>query len=329
MNLYEKASLIITPNAYKAGKIYAAKPTSGDGDLTFARAGLGSRRKASLTIESLGNDVPPLHYPLDGGCPAWAMLPQRTNLFLNPEAAVTQNITVVIGQVYTVTTFGTVTATCSGAGAGVASNNGSFTFTASTTTLTVTISGLSGQAYVNCGLGPVTWVSPVMSGASATTRIAGASNTNLTASGILLNTEGCLYAEYNPVGFGVEGGRIIALSEVSISNRIFLAYNINNTISVFIRNTSGIIWSPTSVATQINGWNKIALNFISGSMQVWLNGVQVLTAANAISFPQPINLFHLGTSEVSNVATNSVLIRSALIFQSKLTNAEIQALTTL
>lgn len=79
MNLYDKASLIITPNAYKAGKIYAAKPTSGAGDLTFARASAQTRRNSAGIIENLANNVPALDYPVVGGCPWWSFPVARTN----------------------------------------------------------------------------------------------------------------------------------------------------------------------------------------------------------------------------------------------------------
>ena len=78
-NLYDKASLIITPNAYKASKIYSLKPTNGSGDLTFARASARTRRNSSGVIESLANNVPALEYPASG-CPAWSFEVQRTNI---------------------------------------------------------------------------------------------------------------------------------------------------------------------------------------------------------------------------------------------------------
>lgn len=80
MNLYEKALLILTPNAYKASKIYAAKPTDGSGDMVVARASAKYRRNVIGVLEALANNVPALHYPVGGGCPAWLMEPQRTNL---------------------------------------------------------------------------------------------------------------------------------------------------------------------------------------------------------------------------------------------------------
>jgi hypothetical protein len=38
MSLFDEASLIVTPNAYKEGKIFAIKPTDGSGDLSVLRA---------------------------------------------------------------------------------------------------------------------------------------------------------------------------------------------------------------------------------------------------------------------------------------------------
>jgi len=82
-NLYDKASLIVTPNAYKASKIYSAKPTDGSGDLVFSRASTAMRRNSAGLWESVSNNVPRLHYPVGGGCPSWLFEPQETCLIPN------------------------------------------------------------------------------------------------------------------------------------------------------------------------------------------------------------------------------------------------------
>jgi len=79
MNLYDSASLLVTPNGYKASKIYSAKPTDGSGDLTFTRASTAMRRNSSGIWESVANNVPRLQYPVGGGCPSWLFEPQNTN----------------------------------------------------------------------------------------------------------------------------------------------------------------------------------------------------------------------------------------------------------
>jgi hypothetical protein len=54
MSLLDKASLIVTPNAYKESKLYSVIPTSGAGDMTVVRATTATRKNSAGFIE----DVP-------------------------------------------------------------------------------------------------------------------------------------------------------------------------------------------------------------------------------------------------------------------------------
>jgi hypothetical protein len=78
-NAYDSASLLVTPNGYRASKIYSAKPTDGSGDLAFSRASTAMRRNSAGLWESVANNVPRLQYPVGGGCPSWLFEPQATN----------------------------------------------------------------------------------------------------------------------------------------------------------------------------------------------------------------------------------------------------------
>ena len=80
LGLYDKASLILTPNGYKASKMYSLLPNSGSGDLTFTRASTSMRRNISGIWESVANNVPRLNFPVNGGCPSLLQEPQRTNV---------------------------------------------------------------------------------------------------------------------------------------------------------------------------------------------------------------------------------------------------------
>ena len=80
----ETASIVITPNAYKASKLYALKPTDGSGDLTVVRATTATRVNSSGVIEEVLANVPRLDYT-GGGCPSILVEPQRTNLALRSE----------------------------------------------------------------------------------------------------------------------------------------------------------------------------------------------------------------------------------------------------
>jgi hypothetical protein len=75
MNLYNDASLVITPNAFKAGKLYAVKGA----DLTVVRATSATRVNANGIIETVASNVPRIDYS-GGGCPSILVEGQRTNL---------------------------------------------------------------------------------------------------------------------------------------------------------------------------------------------------------------------------------------------------------
>ena len=103
MSLLASASLILTPNGYKSGKLYSIVPSSGNGDLTFTRATSASRTNSSGLIENILTGVPRLDY--SGSISSILLEPQRTNLklqssnfttswTLNNSATVTSNSTI-------------------------------------------------------------------------------------------------------------------------------------------------------------------------------------------------------------------------------------------
>lgn len=98
---YNDASIIITPNGVKAGKLYALK---GD-DLTVTRATSATRVNASGLIETVGANVPRLDYT-NGTCPSILVEPQRTNLLNYSE-----DFTSTRGWVSSVDTTSTATLT--------------------------------------------------------------------------------------------------------------------------------------------------------------------------------------------------------------------------
>jgi len=81
---YDQASLVVVPSGYKSGKIYAQKPLTTDGQLTFSRASTATRVNASGLIETVASNVPRLDY-LGSTCPKLLLEPQRTNLFTYSE----------------------------------------------------------------------------------------------------------------------------------------------------------------------------------------------------------------------------------------------------
>ena len=85
MNLLDTASLVVTPNGYKASKLYSIIPSDGSGDMTFARTGdTATRVNSSGLIETVLANKPRLDYT-SSTCPKLLLEPQRTNLFLQSQ----------------------------------------------------------------------------------------------------------------------------------------------------------------------------------------------------------------------------------------------------
>jgi hypothetical protein len=82
---YDLADLVLVPSGYKSGKIYAQKPLTTDGQLTFTRASTATRVNASGLIESVASGVPRLDY-LGSTCCKLLLEPQRSNLVAWSEA---------------------------------------------------------------------------------------------------------------------------------------------------------------------------------------------------------------------------------------------------
>lgn len=75
---YDLASLVVVPSGYKASKVYAQKPLTTDGQLTFSRASTATRVNSAGLIETVSSNVPRLDYQ-GSTCPKLLLEPQRTN----------------------------------------------------------------------------------------------------------------------------------------------------------------------------------------------------------------------------------------------------------
>lgn len=74
---YDLASLVVVPSGYKASKVYAQKPLTTDGQLTFSRASTATRITSTGALETVSSNVPRLDYT-NSSCPKILLEPQRT-----------------------------------------------------------------------------------------------------------------------------------------------------------------------------------------------------------------------------------------------------------
>jgi hypothetical protein len=82
--LLDDASLIITPNAQEAGKLFSIVPTDGSGDLTVTRATTATYVGSDGLIKTAGVNEVRFDYT-NGSCPSILDEPQRTNFALQSE----------------------------------------------------------------------------------------------------------------------------------------------------------------------------------------------------------------------------------------------------
>ena len=86
MSLLDKASLIVTPNAYKEGKLYSVVPSSGSGDMSFSRSTTATRVNSAGLVESVPRNL--LTYSNDLNNGVWAVSNvTKTNGQVSPTSA--------------------------------------------------------------------------------------------------------------------------------------------------------------------------------------------------------------------------------------------------
>jgi len=380
---YDQASLVVVPSGYKSGKIYAQKPLTTDGQLTFTRASTATRVNASGLIETVASGVPRLDYT-NSTCPKLLLEPQRSNialfseqfdnaLYIKSNGTITANSVVspdgtlsadkfesaaagvpeiiqstlnasaktisVYAKAGNVSNFriwvgsevnfdlsnGTVV---SGAGTIQNAGNGWYRCIVSNTTFTnfniYFIASASGQfvylwgAQLEVGAYATSYI-PTTS--AAVTRLADSGTTSIPS---LINaSEGVLFLDYQPlnasdaypVDFQLQYNGSNSTNGVTI-------YHDSATPSIAVRSGSSLIFGASLTATTAGTRNKIAIAYKGSDFAVYQNGV---LKASQSSGAAPANLNEIRLSD----GTRHFSINQALVFKTRLTNAQLAELTTL
>ena len=144
-------------------------------------------------------------------------------------------------------------------------------------------------------------------------------------SALIGQTEGTLFADYVTNNQENASARIISVSDGGFANRIVLLKD-SASIRIFV-STASVGQVDISFGTWL-GSHKIAVAYANNDLVVFLDGVQVATD-NSISVPA-CSAVQIGTLEDnSNGAPLGGEINLAVLFPTRLTNAELATLTTL
>jgi hypothetical protein len=388
---YDLASLVVIPSGYKASTIYAQKPLTTDGQLSFSRASTATRVNASGLIEAVASNVPRLDY-LGSSCPRLLLEPQRTNNLLYSEqfnnaiwvtdgngAGETKTANYAIspdgyqnadriqlnrtGGSYSRVRQDYVAAGAHTASLYLKSNTGLSQKVwmrvdgSNATKITITTSWqrfvLSGSSsaglelFIDSSDAEIAtiadfsaWGAQIEAGSYATsyvpttsasvTRVAdAASKTGI--SSLIGQTEGTIFAEINfDLGVTPITDSRIQLSDGTTSNWIFIGMPdgvSSNLIRIYVNAPSGVM-SSYSTNPVVNGVNKIAFGYKSGSFALYVNGVQAAT--NSATFTMATcSRIDLQGAIPAVAASERSNYNQVLLFKTRLTNAELAELTTL
>ncbi len=176
-------------------------------------------------------------------------------------------------------------------------------------------------------VGPVA-TSPIPTTTGSVTRNADVITLSGAVSGCIGQTEGTLYAEFEYKTNTAER-RLIALSDNTTTNRVFV-WTLNNIFYVQVQGTNVIVANPIT-----EGYHKLAFAYqqsgVSGTLFASLDGGAIVSGTTAGTFPSSLTAINIGKNEATATSTFfwNARIRSAAIYTSRLTNAELIALSTL
>jgi hypothetical protein len=172
--------------------------------------------------------------------------------------------------------------------------------------------------------------------AAAVTRNAEVITLSGAVSGCIGQTEGAIYAEVDVRNLGASVSIMNIQTTSYVSGTVRIETTASNQIRIQIRDASGVLRLDNTITTPTisAGINKIAVGYSSDTSGVVtaLNGSVVSTATVTASFGTlGANRVYLGSRETGgfqDLFFNN-RIRAAALYTSRLTNAELAALTTL
>ena len=328
-NLFDSASLVITPNGVKTSKLYTIKPNDGTGDLTVVRNTSATRIDENGNIVDVPANIARIDYST--GQPAILVEPQRTNLVFPSNIATTQ-VRAVTAQAYTLSFYGTGYVTLSDAYSGTlngtgANNRVSLTFTPTAGNLTLTVSGSVTNWQLEAGTNATSLIKTVSGSVTRNADII--SNTN--ASNLIGQNEGSIYLEFFYVNSTIVNYEIfnvlynVGTAYYLIRIRSYLL----NVLSTSYANGGSAQTLLPNFSPIINSINKILIIYdkSNNTSKLFANGVFIGSKVGTENYPS-ISMDKIGVGNwfgVSNTSNFNLIS----FWKTKITDSQAIQLTTL
>jgi hypothetical protein len=162
---------------------------------------------------------------------------------------------------------------------------------------------------------------------AAVTRNADVINVSGAVSGCIGQTEGTLYAEVDIRTFA-NLGVFLSISNGGGNDRIEIYKNTDSKIYFDrVSATASGTTSVSSTSTYSAGILKVAVAYKSGDTIMYINGSPATTVQTATFTFLPITKINIGTNR-ADISQFNDRIRAAALYTTKLTNAQLAALTT-
>ena len=157
---------------------------------------------------------------------------------------------------------------------------------------------------------------------ASATRVADAGTTSLSSS-IVNASEGVLFLDYQPLNI-IDSFPVDFQLQYNGDNSIngVTIYHSGSTPAVAVKSGGNTIFSAFLTATTAGTRNKIAIAYKGSDYAVYQNGVQKATQSSGVA-PAALNELRLSDG------SRNFSINQALLFPTRLTNAELASLTTI
>jgi hypothetical protein len=149
-------------------------------------------------------------------------------------------------------------------------------------------------------------------------------------SSLIGQTEGTLYSEFVVNGFA-DFGTALCINDGSTTESVWLTTFANGDIraEVYSNAGGGVQASFTKSGNVVGQTYKIALGYASNNFAFFVNGVQVGTTDTGGSVPVSMSRVDFDYTNPATFVQSALGIKQALLFKTRLTNAQLAEITQL